>query len=1066
MSKRCWLPLVAIVLVILAAPTARAQYQGIPNYTGPGAGFNFRSDINQRFSGVMPISPLIVSRPFATLPTEQDGLILLCNDCKRTTPCSGGGSGAFALGMRGAWSCSNSTLEQNLSAGGFSLNGLAGLTVNNDNTAEHDIAQFSVNGEVNVRDPKYGASASVQSGQATLNGTTAATLDAVHDFAVGQHVVIYGAGPASALTAPSLLVAGETYPDTGSGILTTNSKPGISNGGNTGCWIDSLASLPQWSPTGSYGGGSEIAMNLNGQWYGFFAWFITSPTIPGGLPPDFKSLISGPPSFLGGPWNNFYVTDSGGIRWTPFGILSNSSLANTNCATTYGYEVCPVDANGGIGTCSSVQTLANGAAVLSPSNANLLTITNPLNTVADLIGRCTGSSCTPGFYSVIPTYGSSASQTYLDIGNAQGQYLDAAGGIHVAAANGSVAMPAVVNQPLLTTIASCGTSTPGAACTSTSFTLAGAATASGSGFIMLHDDGPAFNAAIAAAAAAGQPVYAPAGQYPIATTVNLNNISGMRLRGGTGVGGTASILNWAGGLGGTMLQMFKTASSLVQNLNLGAVNGATPAVGVDIDNIGAGSVTPTHDTLRDLTISFVANPIRLANLGTANDENMSFDRISIGNGADGGHTAVYIGGGGQTDNERFNNILISYGAWDYLFDLGGVQGTPIGSAVLDGVESSALNTIGVHVANTVKRLRIDNWYIEGLARLFYDDGGFGLTTYVNNSYFNSGNIAPDNFFVVSGRGQIASANTTWGSAGEILKINVGTPVSYRSYSGRLISLGDTFSDPFGIFTPYTTSGNYSVLIQGATGLSDTGNAANSQTTFASKILGPLMAPTVWGGQNSTGRLTTAKVGTIAAPTVTPAGADGGQSHSYYLVCHDANNGTTAVSAAGSTSHSVTTGSLSATNYNTVSWPYYPGCVSFDVYRDLTSGPSLLASNVSQTVMSGGAPAYQVLDQGQAVTTSSAPAVDTTGDTQVAGAFSAAGISTISNGNLSINGAGLLSEGSTTFASLPATCTPAQEIYCSDCKSVADGVNMASTCIGSGAGSIAVCKSGNTWKCGK
>jgi hypothetical protein len=1064
MSKRCWLLLLSIALIMLAAPGVRAQYSGIPNYTGPGAGHNFRDAINQRFSGVMPISPLIVSRPFATLPAPQDGMILFCNDCKRTTPCSGGGSGAFILGTRGIWSCSNPALEENLSVGGHSLNGLAGLTVNNDATAEHDIAQFSINGAVNVRDPKYGASASIQSGQATLNGTTAATLDAVHDFAVGQHVVIYGAGPASALTAPSLAAQSETYPDDGSGVLTTNSKLGTTNAGNPGCWIDSLASLSPWSPTASYSAGSEIAMNLNGQWYGFFAWNISSPTVPGGSPPDFKSLIFGAPSFLGGPWHNLYVTDSGGIRWTPFGILGNSNLANTSCATTYGYKVCPVDAGGGIGSCSSVQTLANGAAVLSPSNANLLTITNPSNAVADIIGRCTGSSCTPGFYSVIPTYGSSTSQTYLDIGNAQGHYLDAVGAIHTAAADGSVAMPSVVNQPLLTTIASCGSSTPGAACTSTSFTLSGAATASGSGFVMLHDDGPAFNAAVAAAAAAHQPVYAPAGQYPIATTVVMNNVSGMRLRGESAVGGNATILNWVGGIGGTMLQMFKTASSLVQNLNLSGVSGATPAVGVDIDNTGAGTTTPTHDTLRDAAISFVANPIRLANLANANCENMSFDRIAFGNGADGGHTAVYIGGGGQTDNERFTNLLISYGTWDYLFDLGGVRGTAVGSAVLDGVETSAANTIGVHVANTVKRLTLNNWYVEGLARLFYDDGGFGLTTYVNNSYFNSGNIAPDQFYVISGRGQLASANTTWGVSGETLKLNVGAPVSFRSHSGRLISLGDTFSDPFGIFTPYSGSGNYSVLIQGDTGLSDTGDAASSQTTFAAKILGPLMAPTVWGGQNSTGRITTAKIGTIAAPIATTVGTGNSVNHNYYLVCHDANGGTTAVSAAGADADSPTT--LSATNYVSVTWPYYPGCVSFDVYRDATSGASLLASNVAQTVLSSGAPSYRVLDQGQALSTSAAPTLDTTGDNQVAGVLSAGSVATISNGNVSINGTGLLGEGTTSFANLPATCNPGQEIYCSDCKNVGDGVTMASTCAASGSGSIALCKSANTWKCGK
>ena len=60
-------------------------------------------------------------------------------------------------------------------------------------------------------------------------------------------------------------------------------------------------------------------------------------------------------------------------------------------------------------------------------------------------------------------------------------------------------MPAFGNQPLLTTIASCGSSTPGAACTSISFILAATPAVSGTSYVALHDDGPSINAAVAAA---------------------------------------------------------------------------------------------------------------------------------------------------------------------------------------------------------------------------------------------------------------------------------------------------------------------------------------------------------------------------------------------------------------------------------------------------------------------------------------------------------------------------------------------------------------------------------------
>ena len=92
-------------LLILAAMAgaAAAQYQPIPNFTGIGAGFNFRQAINQRLSGAQSIAPQIAGLPFASLPAERDGLLLWCKDCQATTPCSTGGAGAWATGSRGAW---------------------------------------------------------------------------------------------------------------------------------------------------------------------------------------------------------------------------------------------------------------------------------------------------------------------------------------------------------------------------------------------------------------------------------------------------------------------------------------------------------------------------------------------------------------------------------------------------------------------------------------------------------------------------------------------------------------------------------------------------------------------------------------------------------------------------------------------------------------------------------------------------------------------------------------------------------------------------------------------------
>lgn len=120
-----------LVALIVTAGVASAQYQPIPNFTGVGAGYNFRQAINQRFSGAEPISPTIVDLSFANLPTEQDGMLLWCKDCQETTPCSGGGAGAFARGERGVWSCAADTLEQDLNANGHQIAAASSVLVEN-----------------------------------------------------------------------------------------------------------------------------------------------------------------------------------------------------------------------------------------------------------------------------------------------------------------------------------------------------------------------------------------------------------------------------------------------------------------------------------------------------------------------------------------------------------------------------------------------------------------------------------------------------------------------------------------------------------------------------------------------------------------------------------------------------------------------------------------------------------------------------------------------------------------------------------------------------------------------
>jgi hypothetical protein len=169
----------AILTAMLTALPLRAQtppglpppgaYLPIPNFTGVGAGAQFRAAINDRFSGSQAIAPAVVSPDFASLPTEQDGLMVYCANCIRATPCASGGQGAWALGTRGQWSCSPPPLESSLNANGNKVISLAsganagdalafGQTAAQLNTlsgfkgdGSDSIFNFNVNGVLNVR---------------------------------------------------------------------------------------------------------------------------------------------------------------------------------------------------------------------------------------------------------------------------------------------------------------------------------------------------------------------------------------------------------------------------------------------------------------------------------------------------------------------------------------------------------------------------------------------------------------------------------------------------------------------------------------------------------------------------------------------------------------------------------------------------------------------------------------------------------------------------------------------------------------------------------------------------
>lgn len=176
--RRWFLFALAGVCLGLVATAVRAQvsppnlpppggYQAIPNFSGPGAGLQFRTAINDRFGGSQAISPKFVGLSFSNLPAEQDGLLVYCADCQETIPCSGGGSGAWAFGQNGQWTCTAPNAPGNVlysgasnAAGSLGLNRLTGAGTT------PSLSTFSVNGRINVK--AYGAK-----GDGTTDDSTA-----------------------------------------------------------------------------------------------------------------------------------------------------------------------------------------------------------------------------------------------------------------------------------------------------------------------------------------------------------------------------------------------------------------------------------------------------------------------------------------------------------------------------------------------------------------------------------------------------------------------------------------------------------------------------------------------------------------------------------------------------------------------------------------------------------------------------------------------------------------------------------------------------------------------------
>ncbi|MGH7948884.1 MAG: hypothetical protein ACREQF_06650, partial [Candidatus Binataceae bacterium] len=616
--KRCfagrarWLAATASGAVMLLAAEAMGQvqppnnpppgaYQPIPNFSGPGAGLLFRRAINDRFSGAATVAPAVVRLPLGSLPPVVDGMVFFCTDCKRANPCATGGSGAWAMGARGTWRCTEGPLEADLDAAGRRL--------------------------TNV-------SAAAASGDALSYGQSGAVLAGLG--ASGQKVTNVAAGAAAgdalafAQTGAKLKDMSDTGATDGTNAIAQFSINGVRNLRNWGAAASATTTSATTSassanitvsPAGDFKAGQGVKISQ--------AAGAPSVSTPTGLMLDRQSYTLNP--------DPTGQVDGSDLCQTSGWSEGTVDYGNANCTTTRRYAVTAIDGQGGWSAPTSITQLTNAADTLSASNTVYVSWSSVSSAAAYAIYTCKGAACTPTLKAVVP-----ANLTFYRDASDLARYVFAADEEF-----GGVLQTGAKNKDVYTTIT---------AISGTTFTLAAAPAQSGT-FTMRHDDGAALNAAVAGVCATGGEIFVPTGTYTVGTTISLVGCAGVRITGMSHpkVNHQANAtIDWHGPLGGTVFDLEDANGNAIENL---AVHGAatTPGVAFDLDRSATPVGTPSHNRLGHIYIGQAGIGVAIARSSTSNNELHTFDDVTMEfalNGK-GGYMGYYIGGGWQTNNERY-----------------------------------------------------------------------------------------------------------------------------------------------------------------------------------------------------------------------------------------------------------------------------------------------------------------------------------------------------------------------------------------------------------------------------
>lgn len=697
-----------------------------------------------------------------------------------------------------------------------------------------------------------GAVASSDAPSCTAVGSNASMTctGALSSFAAGQHVTVQvntttGPGPASSLTQPTITVAPTTldaslFTPTG-GCHVTASVGSITTGTN----------ILNVNNTRLYQPGDSIVIAGAGVSAAALTTTISSVQFA-----------------------NWTYTLAANASTT----VNLAAVTGFNCTTTWRYQVAAVDALGGKSQASAIVQTTVGASELTPSNYNTITLNTVTGATAYLLYSCRGTSCTPSLsgiempnktYNVgadplLQTFNSRGTPTTITFHDWNMPYArdDYAGLVPPAAAT---------KQQLDTTISSISGGT---------VVLANAPTNSGT-FIMRHDNGPAFAAAIAAACAGnGVAVAISPGYYDVGSTFSSGgaNCFSVTFEGpasgftNSGSFKATTVFNWVGPIGGTVFDASGQSGGVIGGMTVSAgensLGGATPGIGVDYDQIGAPSATKMW--LSGINVTNAGIGLRLCNSG-GNCDSMTIDQFEVGG-------LVGLGAGyGIYDNApaslsvdiRDFDINANIGVFAAL--TGGNMNFShglLGDGQVNEVSLNYYGGIGFWNLNyTLAAIRFQDVHSEYLTKFFYAPGDNNQQGMECDDCRIAGQQDWDGYQIRIGQGQVVLSSTTLytpgvqvGSLPPAIFAETGSTVTdlgggrYGSYpnlvggGGTWIGLGSEFESQVGA----SSNGNLGLM--------------NVQLGFPYAVTGTPVTAALGGGSLAAGACTSGTVTVTGATT--------------------------------------------------------------------------------------------------------------------------------------------------------------------------------------------------------